>query len=264
MKKVNVVIGIVILVLVGTTYQCLAQSIINACYDKKGNLRIVTDSSDCRKNETFISWNQAGIQGPPGPVGPQGPQGPQGIQGPKGDTGATGTTGPTGPAGPAGPQGPQGAQGPQGIQGPAGPVGPPGPKGDKGDKGDQGPPGVANGITTALHGKFAYEYGQYGGENYWLFDVYDGCQEVSGGKWACYRTYIIDLYAFNKSNGKVSCTISPWDDPIWFRAAPRANVFSASTEPGQSDQQYPRLSIRVSTIDLSQAAAQPFSFICVQ
>jgi len=87
MKNLPKVIGIIIILSIVITTQCLAQSIINGCYDKKGNLRIVTDSSDCKDKETFISWNQAGIQGKPGPAGPTGatgPAGPQGIQGPPG------------------------------------------------------------------------------------------------------------------------------------------------------------------------------------
>lgn len=80
-------------------------SVLYACAKEDGLLRMVSDSSACRKNENLHSWN---VQGPMGPEGPQGPAGPQGPEGPQGEQG------PPGPAGPAGPQGPQGPQGPAG------------------------------------------------------------------------------------------------------------------------------------------------------
>jgi hypothetical protein len=58
--------------------------VIYACSNKKtGELFRVTKPSDCKKNQTPVSWS---IQGPAGPTGPTAP------------TGATGPTGPTGPA----------------------------------------------------------------------------------------------------------------------------------------------------------------------
>jgi type VI secretion system secreted protein Hcp len=55
---------------------------INGCYSKgNGDLRVVENGADCRRQETPIKWSQ------------RGPAGPQGEPGPKGDTG---------PAGPAG------------------------------------------------------------------------------------------------------------------------------------------------------------------
>jgi hypothetical protein len=76
----------------------------------KGQLRVIDPAVEsCRRNETPISWNQAGTPGPEGPQGPAGPAGPQG---------------PAGPAGPAGPQGPAGPAGPTfvatGLVGPDG------------------------------------------------------------------------------------------------------------------------------------------------
>lgn len=90
-----------------------ANGVINACYraaggDNQGQVRIVESESQCRTNETPISWNQIGPTGPTGPVGPTGPQGPQGE---KGDTGATGATGAQGPKGDTGAQGPAGPAG---------------------------------------------------------------------------------------------------------------------------------------------------------
>jgi Collagen triple helix repeat (20 copies). len=76
---------------------------IQACLDNaNGNLRQVSAPSDCRHNESPVSWNIVS------PVGPQGPQDPIGPVGPKGAMGAAGPTGPMGPAGPAGPVGPAG------------------------------------------------------------------------------------------------------------------------------------------------------------
>lgn len=86
-------------------------SVLYACAKEDGLLRLVGDSSACRRNETLHSWN---VQGP---IGPQGPEGEQGPPGPMGPTGAQGPQGLTGPMGPAGPMGPTGAQGPQGPAG---------------------------------------------------------------------------------------------------------------------------------------------------
>ena len=59
MKKLPLVLALVIAMMLALTTLSLAQT-INGCYDKKGNLRILIDSSQCSKNETFISWNQTG------------------------------------------------------------------------------------------------------------------------------------------------------------------------------------------------------------
>jgi hypothetical protein len=66
---------------------------IRACVDRAGNMRIVDSPRDCRRNESYISWNRRG------PTGLQGPQGQRGLQG------ATGARGPMGPQGPQGPPG---------------------------------------------------------------------------------------------------------------------------------------------------------------
>ena len=50
--------------------------------ESAGTLRIVRGASDCKRGETFIQWNQAGVpgsQGVPGPVGATGPAGPVGV-----------------------------------------------------------------------------------------------------------------------------------------------------------------------------------------
>jgi len=89
-----------------------AQTVIYGCYNSSnGNLRIVSQNTNCSGNETAINWNVIG------------PQGPQGTAGP---TGAAGATGPTGPQGPSGPIGPQGLKGDIGATGPKGDPGPSG------------------------------------------------------------------------------------------------------------------------------------------
>ena len=120
--------------------------VISTCYNtKKGTLRVIDAQSDsCDKDETALSWNQAGQpgpSGPPGPAGATGPAGPQGVAGPKGDVGAQGPAGPAGATGPAGPQGVPGSPGPQGPAGSPGPRGDTGPAGPAGPQGPAGPPG---------------------------------------------------------------------------------------------------------------------------
>jgi len=112
-RRLVVCIALVALILLVVPVAHLAaggSGTIEACVNPgNGGLRLVDANTDCHNNETRVSWN---ITGPQGPVGPQGPAGPQGAQGP---------AGPQGDAGPAGPQGPQGETGPAGPAGPAGP-----------------------------------------------------------------------------------------------------------------------------------------------
>jgi hypothetical protein len=95
---------------------------IYACVAPSGDFRAAS-TAGCKPNESPISWNKTGLQGPPGPQGVQGPQGPAGAPGIAGVQGLTGATGPTGAPGPAGPMGPMGPAGPAGATGPAGPAG---------------------------------------------------------------------------------------------------------------------------------------------
>lgn len=56
--------------------------VLDACVNPgNGMMRLVTDSSACHPEESFVQWNIAGPQGPAGPQGQQGPQGPQGSAG---------------------------------------------------------------------------------------------------------------------------------------------------------------------------------------
>lgn len=77
---------------------------INACVGPLGIMRYSTTAT-CNNNETHLTWNTIG------------PQGPQGVQGPAGGPGPQGVPGPQGATGPSGPQGPQGPQGLQGLEG---------------------------------------------------------------------------------------------------------------------------------------------------
>jgi len=109
-NRVLVVLGVVVLLLIAGAAIALAQSDgqIYACVAKDGTLRIVPGADQCKRNETLLTWNIRG---------PQGPQGETGLQGPKGDQGLQGIQGEQGLQGPQGDQGLQGPQGDQGLQG---------------------------------------------------------------------------------------------------------------------------------------------------
>jgi len=63
------VVGAVLMVLV-TRVAASPSGVLDACVNPgNGMMRLVSDSSACHNNETFIEWN---IQGPQGPQGPQG------------------------------------------------------------------------------------------------------------------------------------------------------------------------------------------------
>lgn len=53
------------------------------CYnnDNRSFLAVDTPVATCKPDETLLTWNQTGPQGPSGPQGVQGPQGPMGPQG---------------------------------------------------------------------------------------------------------------------------------------------------------------------------------------
>ena len=146
---VAVLAGSVAVAYATSSSSSVTTSVLQACANSSnGSLRLVANNAtDCRGNETAVSWNVVGPQGAPGPQGPAGATGakgdtgapgPQGAPGPKGDKG---DTGPPGPQGPVGPTGPQGDPGPKGDTGAPGAQGGPGPKGDTGAIGPQGPKG---------------------------------------------------------------------------------------------------------------------------
>jgi hypothetical protein len=92
--KVWIAGGLVFTVTLATTLFVRAQSessVIRACVDPKGTLRLLAEGASCGTRETFVSWNVVGPQGPQGPQGVPGPIGPQGTQGPEGPQGPSGT-----------------------------------------------------------------------------------------------------------------------------------------------------------------------------
>jgi hypothetical protein len=101
------VVALILLVTIAYASIPGSDGVIYGCYKKSGgSLRVIDRAvTNCAKDESLISWNQTG---PEGPQGPAGPPGPQGLQGPVGPQGETGPQGPTGPEGPAGPQGESG------------------------------------------------------------------------------------------------------------------------------------------------------------
>ncbi|MCD9022618.1 hypothetical protein [Cohnella silvisoli] len=137
-KMILICCGLLVLVCSGYGAYAAVQnkqtsSVINACANTNGDLRIVASSKSCKKTEKWISWN---VIGPKGDTGLTGATGPRGA---KGDTGATGTTGPQGVKGDTGATG---ATGSQGAKGDTGATGPQGLQGPKGDTGTAGPPGT--------------------------------------------------------------------------------------------------------------------------
>ncbi|HEX7665655.1 MAG TPA: type VI secretion system tube protein Hcp [Polyangiaceae bacterium] len=145
-------------------------TVIRACVDPFGFVRIIDHDRQCPRPGRVIAWNQQGPQGPAGPSGPAGAQGPEGLQGLTGATGPQGLQGDVGPMGEPGVDGAQGIAGPigpqgaQGLQGPAGPQGATGAQGPAGTNGDAPPadplkPSTAangfmkvDGIDGAIHG----------------------------------------------------------------------------------------------------------------
>lgn len=119
---------------------------ISACEGQAGLLRVVTDTSACRSNETPLTWNVQGPAGSTGPAGATGPAGSTGATGPAGGTGGAGASGATGPKGVDGGPGATGATGPQGDPGSDGAPGATGATGPQGGPGSNGTPG-ATGAT---------------------------------------------------------------------------------------------------------------------
>ena len=75
----NVVLYLVALLLM---LPAAAQAqVINACVNKKGGMRIVSDPAECKASEAPLSWNKAGEQGEPGLDGMDGMDGMAGADG---------------------------------------------------------------------------------------------------------------------------------------------------------------------------------------
>src|SRR3989338_11429677 len=99
------IIGIVGLAVVGLTVGLWSYSrasegnTISICVKKSGLVYVIGTGfrrEDCKKNESLLTWNTQGIQGPKGDTGIAGPQGPQGEKGDRGDAGAQGPAGENG------------------------------------------------------------------------------------------------------------------------------------------------------------------------
>src|SRR5262245_57276572 len=97
-KRLIIATAIVAIIASITSGSIPANGAIAGCYNKSGGTLRVIDASvtKCASNETSLTWNQIG---PQGPVGPQGPAGPQGAVGPQGPVGPQGQQGPAGPQG---------------------------------------------------------------------------------------------------------------------------------------------------------------------
>src|SRR5262245_2102699 len=82
MSKKLAILGVFVtvgLALGGVAFAVIPSSdgVIHGCAQKfTGFLRVVDESSDCRRFETSLDWN---VQGPQGEQGVQGEQGPPGI-----------------------------------------------------------------------------------------------------------------------------------------------------------------------------------------
>jgi hypothetical protein len=86
------------LVCAGIAYSSSSRSAttttLTACVKQgNGGMRLVGAATDCKNDESAVTWN---VQGPKGDPGPQGPQGPPGDKGDKGDPGTPGTPGTNG------------------------------------------------------------------------------------------------------------------------------------------------------------------------
>lgn len=99
--------------LVAIPTQAQAQDVYSACA-KGGQLIPGSLTQGVRAScptGVVVTWNEAGLQGPPGPAGATGATGATGPAGPAGEQGLPGLTGPTGPTGPAGSNGAMGPPG---------------------------------------------------------------------------------------------------------------------------------------------------------
>ena len=115
-----------------------ADAVITACATKQGTLRVVSDASACRRNETALKWNVTGPKGDPGPKGDHRRQGRAGRSRREGRPGRQGRGGAARATGVA-----TGARGPRARPAPRVPgAGRPGRRGHRA-AGAQGAPGAA-------------------------------------------------------------------------------------------------------------------------
>lgn len=99
MKNYRIIAGVLFLLLVASTgfsvwrYTRAAGDEITVCVKKDGIVHVIGEGfkrADCKKNESLLSWNTEGVQGP------KGDEGEQGLKGDKGDQGSMGERGPAG------------------------------------------------------------------------------------------------------------------------------------------------------------------------
>jgi len=68
-----VTVGVAVFIILGLATTGVSQTTYYACVVKDGTLRMVSQGQLCKNNETRISWNSVGPQGPPGPSGESDP-----------------------------------------------------------------------------------------------------------------------------------------------------------------------------------------------
>ena len=146
----------------------------DACYKSNGDVRLVSDQSECKSIETPTHWSQTGPQGPKGDKGDPGTPGAKGDKGEQGDPGAPG------------------AKGDPGTPGAKGDKGDPGSPGAKGDKGDQGPAGAgldrwasidASGNVIAGEGVTSVDHNQAGAYLVHFSNLPPDCTPIASLSW---------------------------------------------------------------------------------
>jgi hypothetical protein len=150
-----------------------------------------------------------------------------------------------------------GVAGPQGLKGDTGATGPAGPTGPQGSQGIQGPAGVANGITTAIHGRADSNGGWISGDNWRTYSVNEGTYEM---------TYFIALsnmddntkqpptcVAVPNPNPLVYCSHIFYLQPAWFDSNMGTWNFTVISAGWCTGAPSNRVAFRTA-----------FSFICVQ
>jgi|WetSurSiteA1Bulk_404760.scaffolds.fasta_scaffold26182_1 hypothetical protein len=236
MKKLAVAVAIstclVCLIIAGFP-QLGDAAVIYGCSGKLlGLMRIVNGPGQCSQLENPISWNS---------------EGPQGAKGDKGEPGLPGLTGAKGDKGEPGLPGLTGA------------------KGDKGDPGERGPAGVANGITTVIHGTVNGDGGWIAGDNWWSYS------QIS---FEGFFQYAILLQTMTDTNSPPpQCAVQLRWTPTSDSSLPPLTVmtfvsWAGNDTPYQSWQLYvsiagPRTGERDNPYD-QQALRSDFDFICVQ
>lgn len=86
-RSVAALLTVSAVILGATAFAMGEPTVYYACISHSGSVRMVQPETECRQNETLISWNQKGESGPAGPQGEPGPRGPEGPQGPPGAPG---------------------------------------------------------------------------------------------------------------------------------------------------------------------------------